>query len=139
MNPLLGSWTLKSYVVTGASGERSMPYGENPRGYVHYAADGRMQVIGVAGNRLRPAGPTPPDHERLALYDSSFAYAGTYSIGAGKVTHHVDVSWNEIWSGTDQVRTFEVQGNHLTLTMRLLDAETRAEFQYVAVWEKVAG
>ena len=137
-NPLLGTWKLKSYVVTGASGERSMLYGESPRGYVHYGADGRMQVIGVAGNRIIPSGPTPPDQERIALYDTMFAYAGTYTVGAGRVTHHVDLSWNEVWTGTDQVRTFEVNGNSLTLTMRLVDPESRGETRYVAVWEKVA-
>ena len=137
-NPLLGTWKLKSYVVIAASGARSTPYGQSPRGYVHYAADGRMQVIGAAGERRIPAGATATDDERLALYDTLFAYAGTYTIGAGEVTHHVDLCWNEVWTGTDQVRRFEVRGKTLTLTMRVTDPENRGETQYVATWEKVA-
>jgi hypothetical protein len=66
-----------------------------------------------------------------------FAYAGTYSVEAGKVVHHVDISWNEIWTGTDQVRQFEVKGNTLTLTMHIADPVSAAETQYTAVWERV--
>ena len=137
-NPLLGTWKLKSHVVTTAEGERLTPYGENPTGYLSYSADGRMQVIGAANGRIVPAGPTPPDNERVALYDTMFAYAGTYSVEAGKVIHHVDISWNEVWTGTDQIRLFEVNGNTLTLTTRLTDPASDTEAHYAVVWEKVA-
>jgi hypothetical protein len=66
-----------------------------------------------------------------------FAYAGTYSLGVGKVTHHVDISWNELRTGTDQVRLFEVQGNTLTLTTRIRDAEGATETHYALVWERI--
>jgi hypothetical protein len=66
-----------------------------------------------------------------------FAYAGTYSVEAGKITHHVDISWNEVWNGTDQVRYYEVNGNTLTITSRAIDPTSGTEAQYVVVWEKV--
>jgi hypothetical protein len=137
-NPLLGTWKLKSHVLTTAGGERSTPYGENPTGYLSYLADGRMQVIGIAKGRITPAGPTPSDDERVALYDTMFAYAGTYSVEAGRVIHHVDISWNEVWTGTDQTRLFEVNGNTLTLTTRIADPASGTEARYAVVWEKVA-
>lgn len=56
-NPLLGTWRLKSYVVTAATGERLIPYGKNPTGYLSYSADARMQVIGAARGRMVHAGP----------------------------------------------------------------------------------
>ena len=138
-NPLLGTWKLKSYVVTAATGARATPYGENPTGYLSYSADGRMQVIGAASGRTVQAGPSPAEIERVALYDTMFAYAGTYSVEAGKVTHHVDISWNETWTGTDQIRLFEVNGNHLTLTTRFADPASDTEASYALVWEKVTG
>ena len=138
-NPLLGTWRLKSYVVTAATGARSTPYGENPTGYVSYSADGRMQVIGAASGRMVPAGPNPPENKRVALYDTMFAYAGTYSVEADKVIHHVDISWNEAWTGTDQIRLFEVNGNFLTLTTRFTDPASDTETLYAVVWEKVPG
>ena len=138
-NPLLGTWKLKAYVVTTAAGERPTPYGENPAGYISYSADGRMQVIAAANDRIARKGTFPPEHERAALFDTMFAYAGTYSVDAGKVTHHVDISWNEIWTGTDQVRLFEVSGNTLTLTTRIADPVSGTETHYAVIWEKVAG
>ena len=135
-NPLLGTWKLKSHVVTTAAGERLTPYGASPRGYLSYSGDGRMQVIGAASGRAA-ASASPSEHERVALYDTMFAYAGTYSVERGKVIHHVDVSWNEVWTGTDQIRLFEVNGNILTLTTRITDPATGAQAHYAAVWEKV--
>jgi len=137
-DPLLGTWRLKSYVVTTAAGEQSTPYGESPKGYLSYSADGRMQVIGAANGRRVPAGASPPDNERVALYDTMFAYAGTYSVEGDKIIHHVDISWNETWTGTHQIRLFEVNGNILTLTTRIADPVSGMETHYAVVWEKVA-
>jgi hypothetical protein len=97
-----------------------------------------MQVIGAAKGRIAAAGSTPADDKRLALYDSMFAYAGTYSVEVGRVIHHVDISWNEVWTGTDQTRLFEVNGNTLTLTTRIADPASDTEAHYTVVWEKVA-
>ena len=138
LNALLGTWRLQSYVVTTAAGERSTPYGKNPTGYLSYSADGRMQVIAAATRRITQ-GVVPPDHEKLGLYDTMFAYAGRYSVEADTVIHHVDISWNESWTGTDQIRLFEVCGNTLTLTTRLADPDSGAEMHYAVVWEKVIG
>jgi hypothetical protein len=138
-NPLLGTWSLKSYVMTTGSGERATPFGEQPSGYLVYSPDGRMQVIGTSGGRMMPRSLAVTHEERLALHDTMFAYAGTYSLQAGKVIHHVDISWNQLWTGTDQARFYEVQGNILTLTARLTDPTTGAESHYAVVWEKVTG
>ena len=61
--------------------------------------------------------------------------AGTYSLEADRVTHHVDVSWNEVWRGTDQVRFYDLNENVLTITARV----SQPTAQYVLVWEKVTG
>jgi hypothetical protein len=136
-NPLLGTWKLKSYETTTVRGEKSAPYGEHPIGYLSYSADGRMQVIGTSSARMVPLDLAPTDEEQVALYKTMFAYAGTYSVEAGKVTHHVEVSWNEVWTGTDQVRFYEVNGNTLTIRARVIDPASGAEDQYVLEWERV--
>ena len=137
-NPLLGTWTLKAYVVTTGAGEGPAPYGLNPTGYLSYSADGRMQVIAAAKGRIAPSGAAPPEHERAALYDTMFAYAGTYAVHGDKVIHYVDVSWNESWTGTEQIRLFEVRGNNLTLSTRIADPTTGSESHYALIWEKLA-
>ena len=137
-NPLLGTWKLKTYLVTTAAGERPTPYGDKPTGYLSYSADGRMHAIGAANGRVAPASGAPLDTERAALYDTMFAYAGTYSVEDGKVIHHVDISWNESWTGSDQIRLFEIIGDTLTVTTRITDPATGTEAHYAVVWEKVA-
>lgn len=134
---MLGTWKLKTYLVTTA-GMRSTPYGENPTGYLSYSADGRMQVVGTASGRIISRDRAPTNEEQIALHKTMFAYEGTYSVEAGKVTHHVDISWNEVWNSTDQVRCYEVNGNTLTITSRFIDAASGTEAHYVLVWEKVA-
>ena len=138
MHPLLGTWKLKSYVVTAGAGDTSMPYGAHPTGYLSYSADGRMQAIGTSSERIAP-GEAPTDADQAGLYQTMFAYAGTWSVEAGKVTHHVDVSWNEAWTGTDQVRAYDIEGDMLTITTRVVDPANGAESVYVVTWEKLAG
>ena len=42
-NPILGTWKLQSLVFQAtAIGQRSIPFGDHPVGYLSYSADGRM-------------------------------------------------------------------------------------------------
>ena len=67
-----------------------------------------------------------------------FAYAGTYTADGEKVVHHVDVSWNQSWTGTDLVRFYKLDGNTLTITTaRAQNAIDGEEGEFVLVWEKV--
>ncbi len=116
-NPLLGTWKLKSFVRQDiATGERRPALGEHPDGYLGYASDGRMYAFLVAGGRVAPASDQPTDAERVQLYNTMLAYAGTYKIYGGKVVHHIDIAWNNARLGTDQVRFFKLDGDTLTLT-----------------------
>jgi hypothetical protein len=133
---LIGTWRLKSYVVTTAEGEKRTPYGEYPRGYLSYSSDGRMQVIAVAEERIITE-TNPNATERAALFDTMFAYAGRYSVVEGEVRHHVDTSWNGVWTGTEQIRGCAVDGDLLTLTTFFPDPETGARIHYAVVWERV--
>ena len=51
----------------------------------------------------------PTDEEGVQLLGSMVAYAGTYTLGEKQVIHHIDISWNQGWTGTDQVRFFELR------------------------------
>lgn len=43
-------------------------------------------------------------------------YGGTYKFDGKSVEHSIDIAWNEVWSGTKQVRTVTREGDRLTLT-----------------------
>ena len=139
-NPLLGTWKLKSFVrEVAATGERYNERGEHPNGYLSYSADGRMYAIITWGDRVAPRDVVPTDAERIKLYSSMIAYAGTYTLDAEKVVHHVDTSWNQNWTGTDQVRFYKLDGNTLTITSALAKNFTDGrEGRSILVWEKLA-
>jgi len=138
-NPLLGTWKLKSYVrEVAATGERYNERGEHPNGYLSYSADGRMYAIITWDNRSQPADVVPTEAERIRLYSSMIAYAGTYTWDAEKVVHHVDISWNQNWTGTDQVRFYKLDGNTLTITSAPAKNFTDGrEGRSILVWEKL--
>jgi hypothetical protein len=113
---LIGTWRLVSNTLEEiASGRKTDLMGKDPIGFISYGANGRMMILQVRSDRAKPQGavPTPPEAE--ALFKSFLGYAGTYSISGNTITHHVDLSWNESWTGTDQVRTFSFSGNRVTL------------------------
>jgi hypothetical protein len=139
-NPLLGTWKLKSYVrEVAATGERYNERGERPNGYLSYSADGRMYAIITWDNRPSPNDVVPTDEERVRLYRTMISYAGTYTVDAEKVIHHVDISWNQNWTGTDQVRFYKLEGNTLTITSALAKNFTDGrEGRSILVWERLA-
>lgn len=66
-----------------------------------------------------PEQSPPSDEEKIALFDTMFAYSGAYTVEVDRVVHHVDLSWNEAWSGTDQVRFCRVDEQTLAYTSTL--------------------
>ena len=50
----------------------------------------------------KPAGSVVTGPEAEALFRTMTAYAGSYTMKGGQIIHHVDASWNETWTGSDQ-------------------------------------
>jgi hypothetical protein len=138
-NPLVGTWKLKSYVrEVAATGERYNERGEHPDGYLSYAADGRMYAIITWENRAAPHDVVPATEERIRLFGTMISYAGTYTFDAEKVVHHVDISWNQNWTGTDQVRFYKLDGDTLTITTAQNKNITDGrEGRSIVVWERL--
>lgn len=74
--------------------------------------------------------------EKIAAYDTYLSYCGKYEVQGNKVIHHIEVSLFPNWSGVDQVRFFEFDGNRLSLsTPPLLLAGKQKTAQLI--WERV--
>ena len=98
------------------SGEESDALGPDPFGYINYAPDGRLMVFVLRSGRPRPSSNLPTEKEKIALFDTMFAYVGTYSVESDRVIHTLDGSWNELWTGTRQIRFLSFEDNHLIYT-----------------------
>jgi hypothetical protein len=137
--PQLGTWALQSNTTEDlATGEKTELFGAHPGGYISYGADCRMSVILIKEGRKAPNSFVPTDAERVELYNGLVAYAGTYSIDGDKISHHVDASWNQSWTGTTQVRQFRIDGK--TLFIKTLPARnplTGKESSSVLILNKV--
>ena len=140
-NPILGTWKVKSFVSeVSATGERYNLFGEHPNGYLSYSSDGRMSAIVVADNRVKPHGVAPTDEEAVKLHRTMLAYAGTYTLDAEKVFHHVDISWDEATTAlSDVVRFYKLDGNTLTITTAPNNRGDGREGWTIVVFEKVKG
>ena len=114
---LYGTWRLVSYTSTVvATGERSDLYGPTPIGFLTYTANGRMSAILCDSSRPQPTDLAKvTDEERLKLYRTMNAYAGTFTLNGSTVTHHVEISLNGTWTGTDQVRQLTLVGDTLII------------------------
>jgi hypothetical protein len=135
---ILGTWRLVSAVLHNLdTGAKSYTMGPQANGYINYGADGRMIVITVGGPRPKPAGAVPTATEKQALYDSLNSYAGTYSLEGEMLTHHVDTSWNEMWTGGDQKRSLKFVGENLQLSGQpTLNGDGHKTVR-VMTWERV--
>jgi Lipocalin-like domain len=136
--PQLGTWKLESYTTEDiATGQKSTLLGLHPGGFLSYGSDCRMYAILVRDGRQPPATFMPTDAERIDLYSGFISYTGTYSIEGDKVSHHVEASWNQSWTGTTQVRRFKIDGKRLYITtLPTKNALTGKVSSSVLVWNK---
>jgi hypothetical protein len=108
---LAGSWTLNSWTIQIVGGELTEPFGPNPKGRAVFTPDGYVAFVIAAPNRK----PAANDEGSAALLKTLLAYTGKFTIDGDKFTTKVDISWNELLTGQDQVRFFKLQGDKLTL------------------------
>ena len=95
-------------------------------------------AIVVDSGRKKPAGSVVTGPEAEALFRTMTAYAGSYTMKDGQIIHHVDASWNETWTGSDQIRNYKFDGDRLSLaTAPSPNPFTGKMSVRTFVWEKV--
>ena len=115
---LVGTYRLVGFQRTiVATGEVTEPLGKTPKGYAVYGKDGRMTLIFVGDKRPKPSDlATMTDQERAGLFKTMLALSGTYNFDGKILTFQPDVTWNDIWTGSQQKRNVEFDGRKLVLT-----------------------
>jgi hypothetical protein len=135
---LYGTWKLISWTRRLLdTGETVEAFGKMPRGLLHYGRDGHVFWVMTEENRARPRDLTKlSDSERAELYNTMVAYAGTFAFDGNAATHHVEVSWNEVWTGTAQVRNLRFEGKRLIMTTNPQSGVDGRRSSSVFVWER---
>jgi hypothetical protein len=121
---LLGTWTLVSHESTRADGSKFSMYGASPKGVAFFDA-GRFIITVMRSDRAKYAIDFPTqgtDEENKATASGTITYFGTYSVREAdrSIAIHIEASSFPNWNGTDQIRTFAIVGEQLTLTARAL-------------------
>jgi Lipocalin-like domain len=137
--PQLGSWVLLSMETQDPqTNQKSNLLGVHPGGYLSYGSDCRMYVILVKESRAHPAELLATDPESVGLYRGMISYAGTYEVDGSKIIHHIQVSWNQAWTGTTQTQQFNVDGSTLFLRTGLSkNPLTEKESSTVFMWTRI--
>lgn len=107
-NGLIGNWKLVSSQVIVDDRAHDL-FGSNPKGYLILTPEGRLCAITTAAHRK----PGEGDLERAELHRSMLAYTGKYRVEGSDFITVVDVSWNEVWNGTEQRRHFLIEDDML--------------------------
>ena len=136
---LYGTWklvSLNSKVID--TGEMRQPRGKAPNGYVSFTPDGR--VTGVIASEKRPKPESVAkmtDQQRIELFNTVNAYAGTYKLEGSKLTYFFDATHNEI-SGRAAVRQIKLEGRRITMVNEPGPATSDGKMVVTTtVWEKV--
>lgn len=110
---LTGTWKLVSWLTKFDGGDTVEPYESSPKGRLVLTPDSHWIIILTGANRK----PAKTIEEKATLLDSILAYSGKYTVEGDKITTHVDMSSNEIYTGAnqDQTRFFRIEGNKLTI------------------------
>jgi hypothetical protein len=135
---IVGTWRLVSFFEEETDSKAvHKAFGDHPFGFLTLTSDGRMMLIIADPSRKPAAAPKPTDAEAAHLHQTMAAYTGSYTLEGQKLTHHVDLSWNQAWNGTDQVRYIEVKNNYLTVkTAPLMSPVLNKEVVATLVWEQ---
>ncbi len=105
---LMGVWILRSaYLERVDTGEKILPYGDNPRGVLILHEGGRMAAIITPSDQ---SGDAPPPRRKL------LAYSGPYRIEpGGRFVTDVDIAWLPSWVGTPRGRNFSLKDGRLDI------------------------
>jgi Lipocalin-like domain len=137
---LHGTWKMVSQSQKVLdTGEVRAGRGKAPRGYVTFGPDGRMMSVIVNENRPKPESVAKmTDQQRIELFKTMNAYAGTYKVEGNKLTYNFELTHNEV-PARASVREIKIEGRRLTMVNEPAPATADGKMvQTTTVWEKVA-
>ena len=135
----VGTWRLVSLEASLEDGE-VIRARRRRSGYLMYGDDGYMSVAFMADGRPRFSSPDIRGgtlEEKVAAIDDYVSYCGRFEVKEDRVVHHIEVSLFPNWVGTSQDRSYEFDGDRLTLSTPQMTVGGR-RLSNRLVWEKVS-
>ena len=132
---LIGSWRLLSFELRSPDGQVSYPFGKEVTGYVFYNEQGYMSAAFMGADRARPDSDDLAEVAKGVNFDAFNAYCGRFEVRGNRIVHFVEVSSLPMWTGTEQERIFEIQGDRLVLETVPLQISGDAPVGYL-IWER---
>lgn len=113
----VGTWGLDDYRLIRADGAIRKPWGDHVAGLLIYSPEGYMSATLMPSVRRKTTHLETPSSSNDMSHRSArcIAYAGTFSVDAETIIHHVEVSLFLRWVGLPQVRYYEVTSDRLIL------------------------
>jgi hypothetical protein len=106
---LQGVWKLITYEIEiQSTGQKDYPMGRNPSGYVIFTPDRDIFLFTAEGRK-----PAKTEAEHAELLKTMLAYSGTYRLEGDSWITKIDIAWNPEWVGTEQKRSFKIDGDRL--------------------------
>jgi len=137
---VVGVWRLLSSEATIVDeGKTEITATEKPKGYIILTPWGRMMTVCIGGDGDRKKTPTS-QADFSELWKTMLAYTGKYRVEGDELVTKVDVSWYELWTGTEQRRQFKLEGDKLTIVTKPQPIGTghraNALVSCTVVWER---
>ncbi len=133
---LAGTWTLVS-LVNEQGGNKTDPFGPNPKGILTVDANGRYVIVIVRAGLPKVASnnrTTATPEENKAIVGGSLANFGTVSVNAADktITFKIETATFPNWDRTEQKRAFTITGDELKYTFAVPSGGGTA----TAVWKR---
>ncbi|KQO85299.1 hypothetical protein ASF36_08750 [Methylobacterium sp. Leaf90] len=110
--PIQGLWKLVSYEVeVRKDGEKLPVMGDHPTGYAYFTPEKRVFFV-LTGEDRKPA---KDDAQRAQLLETLVSYTGKFRLDGDKWIADLDVAWDPKWVGSEQTRTFTLDGERLRM------------------------
>lgn len=119
-SPAQGSWVLVS-IYNDLDGKKTDVFGENPRGALMLAPDGRFSLTFLRASLPKFASNARQKgtvEENQAVVQGSVAAIGTYTVTGDKdmtLNLHIEGSTYPNWDGQDQKRPITVTGDDMKM------------------------
>lgn len=121
------------------TGEMTQPRGKAPIGYVSFGRDGRLMGFILSEKRPKPESRAKlTDQQRIDLFKTMNAFAGTYKLEANKLTYRFEVTHDELGGDRASVREIKIEGRKLTMVNEPAPGVVDGRMGVTTtVWEKV--